>query len=134
MRVVFAASLEQKKMISDLIDHLYHSVFPLYFEEGEIKDFIRWEVLKTPEEEEEWLETASNAFHIIASLQVLISLLELDSLPVNHPEYQRIFTQNKWILERYHISFPFTYCQFSSLHRHDMAFGMFSKAANEYLI
>lgn len=134
MRVVYAASLGQKKMINELIDELYNSVFPLYFEEGEIKEFILWEVLKTPDEREEWLETANDAFRIIAALHVLISLLKLNSLPMDHPEYQSIFSKNKRVLERYHISFPFTYCQFSALHRPDEAFSMFSRAANEYLI
>ncbi len=134
MRVVFAASKEQKKMISDLIDHLYHSVFPLYFEEMEIDEFIRGEVLKTPGLQEEWLETANDAFQIIAALQVLISLLELNALPIDHSEYQRIFTRNKHILECFDISFPFTYYQFSVLHRPEMAFSLFSRAANEYLI
>ncbi|GIN90301.1 hypothetical protein J6TS1_00590 [Siminovitchia terrae] len=134
MRVVFAASLEQKEMISNLIDHLYHSIFPLYFEEAAINEFVRGEVLKTPGEREEWLETANDAFQIIAALQVIISLLELNSLPIDHSEYKRIFTRNKRILERFDISFPFTYYQFSVLHRPEMAFSMFSRAANEYLI
>ncbi|RWR14635.1 DUF5365 family protein [Siminovitchia fortis] len=134
MKVVFAASLEQKKMINDLIDHLYHSVFPLYFEAGEIKEFIRWEVLKAPDEKEEWLETADDAFRIIAALQVLISLLELKSLPGENKDYENLFYKNKWILEKYHISFPFTYRQFSSLHNSDLALSMFTSAANEFLI
>lgn len=134
MRVVFAASLEQKKMIRELIDHLYYSVFPLFFEEREIKEFILWEVLKAPDEKEEWLETADDAFRIIAALQVLVSLLEMKSLPVDHTDYQRIFYKNKCILEQYDISFPFTYGQFSTLHNADVAFSMFARAANEYLI
>lgn len=134
MKVVFAASLEQKRVIRDLIEHLYHSVFPLYFDKEEIKELSCCEVLNTPCEKEEWLETANDAYRIIASLQVIISLLELNSLPIDYPKYETIFTKNKCTLERYHISFPFTYDQFSTLHSPDVAFSMFSKAANEYLI
>ncbi|RST75116.1 hypothetical protein D4T97_007590 [Siminovitchia acidinfaciens] len=134
MRVVFAASLEQKKMIKDLIDHLYHSVFPLYFDEVETKELIRWEVLNTPSEQEEWLETANDAYRIIVALQVLISLLELRSLPVDNEDYKKIFFRNKCILEKYGLSFPFTYNQFASLHNTGLAFSMFTSPANEYLI
>lgn len=133
MRVVFAASIVQKKTIDNLVDHLYHVVFPLYFDDKEVKELICWDVLTTPEEED-WLETANDAYHIIAALQVLISLLESNSLPTDQPEYQKIFRKNKLILERYQISFPFTYGQFAALHKPDMAFTMFSKVANEYLL
>ncbi|VEF48810.1 YhcU [Bacillus freudenreichii] len=134
MRVVFAASLEQKKMIKDLIDHLYHSVFPLYFDEVEIEELLRWEVLDTPSEKEEWLETANDAYRIIVALQVLILLLEVRSLPGENGDYQKIFCRNKGILEKYGLSFPFTYKQFSSLHNPGLAFSMFASPANEYLI
>ncbi|MFD1707286.1 DUF5365 family protein [Siminovitchia sediminis] len=134
MKVVFAASLKQEEMIRELISHLYQSVFPLYFTEEEIRDMKRLSVLKTPETGVEWLNSAEDAFRIIAALQVLISMLETTSLPGERKDYQRMFIKNKHILEEHGISFPFTYTQFCLLHKEDLAYTMFATAANQYLL
>ena len=133
MRVVLAATLEQRKVIEDLKNHLYHSVFPLYFNHEEIGELQSSKVLETPERED-WLETVEDACRVIASLQVMISLLKVKRLPLEDFCYKNIFNKNKRILQQFQISFPFTYSQFAERHQADLAFSMFARVANEFMI
>lgn len=133
MRVVLAATLEQRRMIEELRDHLSFCVFPLYFENQELNELQSSDVLKIPERED-WLETMEDACRIIASLQVMISLLKTEEFSLEDSYYMNIFNKNKRILNDYQISFPFTYSQFTERHRADLAFSMFAAPANELII
>ncbi|WNS76704.1 YhcU family protein [Bacillus sp. DTU_2020_1000418_1_SI_GHA_SEK_038] len=132
MKVVFASTYEQELKIKELIQNLYSKVFPLYFPDEEIKEFERMQVLHTTTRHSEYFGTLKEAYQIIASLQTIISILELPQL---EDKYEGVFVKNVHTLEQFGLTFPFSFSQFNgSKIIKDEVLSIYSKAANEILI
>ncbi len=136
MRVVYAPTSEQEKMLSDLISHMYSTVFPRYFTDREITDFVDLKILHYSGVQDDQLNTLGDVFKAISSLQVIISILELPSDHNVDSNYSSMFNQNIKILERCGMFFPFTYDQFFGKEKknRDIVFSIFSKPSNDLLI
>lgn len=132
MKIVFASTPGQEEKISELIQHFYSSVFPLYFSDQEIRKFERLKVLHTTTRHFEYFGTLREAFHVITSLQTLISILES---PCQQEHYEVLFSKNAEKLKDYNLFFPFEYDQFlDARFLKDTSFSTYTKAANELLV
>jgi hypothetical protein len=134
MKVVFAATEEQKKTIEGLAGYFYTAIFPSYFNDDDIDSFQRMGILKIPPPGEDWPKTADDALRLIAALQVLASILETNILFEKDPFTQYLFEKNRNILAEFHISFPFTYSQYAGGKKKAKPFSMYTAAENEYLV
>ncbi|MBM7715122.1 DUF5365 family protein [Siminovitchia sp. FSL H7-0308] len=133
MKVVFAATQEQKETISSLLDDFYSSILPSYFQDDDIYTFCELNILKTPSFED-WPNSASDALNVIAALQVMKTLLELRNIDSHNPHLESIFYKNKKILESHDISFPFTYSQYTRQKGLSHSLSIFTPAYNDFLI
>ncbi|MBS4210736.1 DUF5365 family protein [Bacillus sp. FJAT-50079] len=108
MKVVYAATCEQERTLANLIEHMYSSVFPHFYSNEEITSFREFGVLQPSVTEAERLYTLKTSFQAMASLQVMICILEkrLDR------EYERLFERNVHILKNCELFFPFTFQSF----------------------
>ncbi|MFK4998250.1 DUF5365 family protein [Bacillus sp. N9] len=125
MKVVYAATCEQERTLANLIEHMYSSVLPHFYSNEEIANFQEFGVLLPSANEAGRLYTLKTSFQAIASLQVIICMLEkrLDR------KYERLFDRNVHILKKCELFFPFTFQSFYekdktnetvSLHRHPL--------------
>ncbi|HZG72689.1 MAG TPA: YhcU family protein [Chondromyces sp.] len=130
MKVVIASTLEQEDKIRELINTIYQDIFPRYFSDEEIQYFEELKVLHTTTRHFEYFGTLREAFQVIASLQTLISILEVKDVKACSKEYEEIFEKNVAILQSFGLFFPFTLEQFYSS-TSAMEFSIYAKAANE---
>jgi hypothetical protein len=132
VKIVFASTPGQEEEISELVQYIYSNVFPLYFADEEIREFERLGILNTCYNHYEDFSTLKDAFQVMASLQTVISVLEL---PVLDYEYTSLFNKNAENLERFGLSFPFNLEQFiEAKNMKKCIFSVYPKAANEMLI
>ncbi|MEH7343087.1 YhcU family protein [Bacillus sp. JJ1532] len=132
MKVVYASTHVQELKIKELIQTLYSNVFPLYFPDEEIKEFERMQVLHTTTRHSEYFGTLKEAYQVIASMQTIISILELPQLD---EKYEGLFVKNVYTLQEFGLTFPFSFSQFcSSKMIKDDVLSIYTKAANEILI
>lgn len=132
MKIVFASTPGQEEKILELASYFYTEVFPLYFSDEDIAEFERLDVLHTRPELMEKFSTLGDAFHVITSMQTLISILESGHIP---EKYQNMFRRNVQTLTDYGICFPFNYNQFSdSKHVHLEYISTYAKPANQLLL
>lgn len=132
MKIIEASTPEQERKIAGLVTYFYQSIFPSYFSDGEITDLIQMNVLNVRFHHQ--LDgTLREAFQIIASMDIIIHLIETKEL--GRRKYQQLFNKNAHILTRLGMEFPFTYEHF--LKRPGFLFlegSKFKKAANEWLV
>lgn len=133
MKVVFAASKEQKETIKSLIEDFYSSIFPSYFKDNDIYTFLELNILQSPSFED-WPDCAGDALNVIAALQVMKSLLEIKNTCPPSSHWEKIFYKNKKILEDYGLSFPFTYSQYTQRKKTSRSLSVFTPAYNDFLI
>jgi len=122
----------QEMEIKKLANRFYTDIFPLYFSDDEICRFEQTNVLNVPDAKANYNGTLREACEVIASLQILISILETAK---PRPNYEWIFYHNAQTLNDYGIYFPFQYSQFTE--KKTMGkdiFSMYVKPANEWLI
>lgn len=132
MKIVFASTPGQEEEINELVRYIYTHIFPLYFDDEEIKEFERLKVLYTSHQYSDEYGTLKDAFQVMASLQTIISVLELPSLD---EEYSTLFNKNAEILHKFGLFFPFSYDQFiEAKSMHKCLFSIYTKAANQILI
>lgn len=132
MKIVFASTPGQEEKIMELASYFYTDVFPLYFSDEDIAEFERLDVLHTRPDLMEKFSTLGDAFHVITSMQTLISILESGHIP---EKYQNMFRRNVQTLTDYGICFPFNYNQFSdSKHVHLEYISMYAKPVNQLLL
>ncbi|WP_080847668.1 YhcU family protein [Cytobacillus gottheilii] len=133
MKVVYASTPEQEQRIARLIQKIYAETFPKYFTDEEIKEFEKLNVLHTSTRHFEYFGTLREAYQVICALETIYSILEMANID---PKYEEMFIRNVEILERFELSFPFHFSQFS--HEKDMnnvtRFSVYTKAANEWLV
>ncbi|MBS4177554.1 DUF5365 family protein [Lederbergia citrea] len=136
MKVVYASTEQQEEKLNHLICSFYSSVFPRYFNDQEIAGFLEMKILHVPANKEEQLYTLEVAFQAIASLQVIISILERPHPHENSHYYASLVNKNINILERSGLFFPFTYDSFFSRKRTkiDDVCSIYTKPTNEILI
>lgn len=107
MKVVTASTDEQVEKLQELIQYIYSYIFPQFFSEEEIEEYLSLEVLHIPEDPDSELYRLDMAFQAIASLAVIIAILE--SLPNSYmSDYRFLFRKNAKILEELGLFFPFT--------------------------
>jgi hypothetical protein len=132
VKIVFASTPGQEEEISELVQYIYSNVFPLYFADEEIKEFERLGILNTYYDHIQDFSTLKDAFQVMASLQTIISVLEMPTLDL---EYSSLFNKNVENLEKFGLSFPFQYEQFiDAKNMKKCFFSVYTKAANEMLI
>lgn len=130
MRIVYASTPGQEEEISELVGYIYTTIFPHYFADNQIKDFERLHVLQPAHFED--FSTLKDAFHVMTSLQTIISILEL---PVLEDAYAGLFNKNVEYLEGFGLFFPFGYEQFvEAKNIKKVIFSVYAKPANEMLI
>lgn len=132
MKVILVATEEQENQIKELVEKIYRDIFPFYFSDDIIKRFERRKVLhiKTGQFQNDC--TMKDAYTVITSLQIIISILEM---PNQLAKYENLFQNNRQILNNYGLYFPFDYKLFAK-ERNMMSeyFSIYTKAANEFLI
>ncbi|NRG46013.1 DUF5365 family protein [Bacillus sp. CRN 9] len=106
MKVVFASTAEQEQQIEELVEKMYSDIFPIYFEEEEIKEFESMDILKPSKE---YFGTLKEAYQVITGLQTILHILENNALKNQH---ETIFNKNVKILEEFGVSFPFAFHHF----------------------
>lgn len=132
MKIVFASTPSQEEEIIGLVRYIYSKVFPLYFTDKEINEFQQLNVLNPSVRNFEDFSTLSDAFHVMTSLQTLISILESSSFDDN---YSKLFNENAENLQGFGLYFPFEYEQFAEAKSFKTEmFSAYTKAANELLI
>jgi hypothetical protein len=132
VKIVFASIPSQEKEINDLVRHLYSNVFPNYFTDIEIQEFERLKVLHTSIGYFKDINTLKEAFQVMASLQTIISILELPYLDHDHAV---TFHNNVSNLHKFGLFFPFEFEQFvEAKNIQKGSFSMYKKPANELLI
>lgn len=136
MKVVYASTEEQEEILAELTSYFYTSVFPRYFNDEEIAQFLEMKILQLPAHKEEQLYTLTVAFQAIASLQVIISILETPHRHKKQYHYSSLFQKNMKILHHTGLFFPFTYENFFNCKnaKTDTILSIYSKPANEILI
>lgn len=130
MKIVFASTPDQEEKINELIKRFYRDIFPLYFSDKDIKRFEDRNVLNN--ETAQLDGTLKEAYHLIASLQTLLSILESRHLTYAH---QGLFEKNVETLNEYGFNFPFSYDQF--IHARETKtsfFSTYTQAANQLLV
>ncbi|MCJ8005867.1 DUF5365 family protein [Lederbergia wuyishanensis] len=132
MKVVVAATEEQEEKLDELIKYFYSSVFPQYFDDKEIAEFLHLKILHLPNQTDEPIYTLDGAFRAICSIEVIISILESDI----DNKYSIIFNKNVEILKEAGVFFPFSYCNFTSGKRTNanVIFSLYSNATNQFLM
>ncbi|GIN58713.1 DUF5365 family protein [Lederbergia ruris] len=136
MKVVVASTDEQVNKLNELIHYIYHAAFPRFFTDHEIAQYIEWKVLHFPEEKEHPLYTLDVAFRAIASLEVIISILEILPYQKNSSKHHDLFKKNADILSESGLFFPFTYQNFLQPKKTSFkdTCSIYAKPANEFLI
>jgi len=132
VKIVFASTPSQEEEINGLVRYIYSNVFPLYFTDEEINKFEQLKVLHRSIRHFEDFSTLKDAFHVMTSMQTLISILESSSLDES---YSTLFNKNVANLKGFGLFFPFEFEQFAEVK--SLKTGMFSvytKAANQLLI
>ncbi|WP_449539219.1 DUF5365 family protein [Ferdinandcohnia sp. Marseille-Q9671] len=132
MKIVVASTPEQEHHITELIDYMYSSIFPVYFKDEYIGKLEEWNVLAPKEEEVYYNRTLDKAFKVISSLQAIIAVLETIQEEGFQKNHEDIFEKNAQILNDYGYLFPFTIEEFQC-HNHSEALSKYSKPANQYL-
>lgn len=130
MKVVVASTEEQVEKLNELIQYVYTSIFPRFFTDEEIKEYISLEILHFPREKDNRLYTLETAFRAITSLEVIISIIE--GVPSSDPS--DLFEKNANILKESGLSFPFSYQSFLTRNEMRDLCSQFIKPANEYLV
>ncbi|MED1202356.1 DUF5365 family protein [Heyndrickxia acidicola] len=135
MKILYASTDEQQQKIIELMEYMYTEIFPQFYSGEEIANFRDLNILCPSSCRFDYFSTLKGSYRVIASLQTIITILELRIFKKDAVDYEVLFNRNRAILEEYDITFPFCYSQFEmsvrSLHS---AFSMFKKPANELLI
>lgn len=132
MKVVLASTPEQENKITYLVDYFYTDIFPLFFNDEDIKKFEKMNFLCVTDKSD-LTGTLKESYQIISSLEILIFLIESDSM--YKEQYQIMFNKNAKILNELGITFPFTFEQFIEKSASLFEEGsIFVKAANNWLV
>lgn len=136
MKVVYASTTEQEQEITELVHYFYDSVFPLYFTKRDIAQFKNIGVLQTTTKSFDYFGTLKDAFHVMTSLNVILTVLEKKRANIEAAEerLEELFFHNTNLLNKYGIYFPLSYGQFSYLHNPTKDLNLFINPANQILV
>jgi Family of unknown function (DUF5365) len=132
LKIVVASTPEQENHITELVDYMYSSIFPTYFEDEYITKLEKWNVLAPKEEDVYYNRTLDKAFKVMSSLQAIIAVLETIREEGYQEYHGEIFAKNVQILNDYGYLFPFTIEEFQCVNNSDVL-SKYSKPANQYL-
>lgn len=133
MKVVVAATVEQKQHIVELVNEFYTTVLPIYFSDDKITQFRNMNVLNPSIEDQMYNETLRDAFRIISSLQVMNSLLG-NVNNCDEVEYERIFNRNSKILNEYGYFFPLSFEQFLEAETNYPNLSQYTQSTNNWIM
>jgi len=129
VKIVFASTPDQEEKINELVKRFYRDIFPMYFSDKDIKKFDQ-NVLNN--ETAQLDGTLKEAYHVIASLQTLLSILESRILAYDH---QALYEKNVETLHEYGFKFPFSFEEFIYAKENKTSFfSTYTQAANQLLI
>lgn len=131
MKIEYASTPEQEHHISELVDYIYSSIFPIHFSDDYIMKLCELKVLTPKEEDMYYNSTLSKAFHVISSLQALIAVIETVQCEEIKDNHEEIFEKNVNTLSEYGYSFPLKLEEFSCVRAE--VFSQFSKPTNHIL-
>ncbi|WP_374720639.1 DUF5365 family protein [Peribacillus tepidiphilus] len=117
MKIVYSSTYEQEEEISALISYIYSNVFTKYLKEKEIKQYKKMRVFDYPSLGTHYYGTLKEAYQIMTSLQVIISIIEKKNQfeDCDDVKLEELFVRNVKILEKYGMFFPLTFEHFSSI-------------------
>ncbi|MFT4416866.1 DUF5365 family protein [Fredinandcohnia humi] len=131
MKIVVASTPEQEHHISELINYIYSSIFPIYFDDDYIVKLEELNVLAPKEEDAYYNSTLDKAFKVISSLQAVIAVLETVKYEGFEDNHEEIFMKNAQTLNEYGYFFPFSIKEFQTVNHNVIS--KYSKPANKYL-
>ncbi|WP_233522912.1 DUF5365 family protein [Peribacillus saganii] len=138
MKVVFSSTIEQEQEICDLVADFYESIFPRYFSDKEIRHLADLGVLHTQSKNFSYFGTLKEAYQVMTSIQVIMSILERkDMLDFRiDRKSEELFIHNARLLNDYGLFFPLTLDHFTVLQedRTEKSFYVYTEAANQLLI
>lgn len=136
MKCVIASTNEQEKKLEELIDYIYSAIFPRYFTDQQIKEFLDLGVLQIDAEQLVRLYTLKTAFQVMSSLQVVITILEMPFAGTEMVHREKLLEKNIRNLNKCELLFPFTYQYFlnASKERTNIMLSKFVNPANKILI
>lgn len=134
MKVVVASTEEQERHIDELVEEIYTEVFPKFFPDKEIMSLKCQNVLQPQADDQMYNGTLKDAFHIISSLQAVISVLNHIDSCKHEEKYQEVFERNSSNLNEYGYFFPFSFSQFKNAESQEGTFSQFIKPANNWVV
>ena len=105
LKIVNASTPEQEDKIHQLVNHIYTEIFPKYFDDEEIQNFVQLNFLNISGRNER-IGTLKESYQIIASLETICILIKSGNL--DKTSYRHMFERNAQILNRLGLSFPFS--------------------------
>ncbi|WP_100330491.1 DUF5365 family protein [Bacillus xiapuensis] len=133
MRVLMASTVEQEEKIFELIKQLKEEILPRFLTKEERRRMDELGILELTDLHMESFSILRDAFSVIASLQTIISILELEDPDQLPAYYQEMFQRNIDILRSYGIRFPFLLSHFSFKKRANRSME-YAQPANTFLI
>ncbi|QGQ44421.1 DUF5365 family protein [Metabacillus sediminilitoris] len=134
MKVVVASTEEQERHIDELVEQIYTEIFPKFFPDQEIKSLKGQKVLQPQAADQMYNGTLKDAFQIISSLQVVISVLNHIDHCKDERKYREMFERNSCHLNEYGYFFPFSFSQFKNAESQEGEFSQFIKPANDWVV
>lgn len=134
MKIVHASTEEQEKHIEELIQQMYHEIFPIYFSDKMMEE-LETEFSFKLHETSNYHGTLKEAFQVMSSLQALIALFENVHKSEKHMEkYKDMYERNMDTLKRYGFKLPLTFEQFLASSTKENMFSRYLKPANKWII
>jgi Family of unknown function (DUF5365) len=134
VKVVVASTEEQERHIDELVEEIYTEIFPRFFPDNEITKLKSQKVLQPLAADQMYNGTLKDAFHIISSLQAVISVLNHIDHCKHENKYQEMFEHNSSNLNEYGYFFPFSFSQFKNAESQEGTFSQFIKPANNWVV
>jgi Family of unknown function (DUF5365) len=134
VKVVVASTEEQERHIDELVEQIYTEIFPKFFPDQEIMSLKGQNVLQPHEADQMYNGTLKDAFQIISSLQVVISVLNHIHDCKEEEKYHEMFERNSSNLNEYGYFFPFSFAQFKNAESQEGEFSQFIKPANDWVV
>ena len=114
MKIVLSSTKEQEEAIECLLLELRFSILPLYVSDQELYTYNSMGLLQFNSQRNLYNGTLKEAFHVMAALQTVISIIEDKNTYAidKQNEYEELFNTNVALLNYYGLFFPFTFRNF----------------------
>ena len=114
MKIVLSSTKEQEEAIECLLLELRFSILPLYVSDQELYTYNSMGLLQFNSQRNLYNGTLKEAFHVMAALQTVISIIEDKNTYAidKQNEYEELFNTNVALLNYYGLFFPFAFQSF----------------------